>query len=82
MATLSNGCVRNLTGQPGNLCVQRQDTVRIIAQQSVQPAIKAVCPVDAACTSQFTNALCHFCNSDAKQIELLVMLCKRPVNPY
>ena len=73
VATLGNSGIRNLTGKPGHLRVQRQDAVCVAGQQAVQPSIKAICALYCACAAQLANALRHFCNSDARQVELLMV---------
>ena len=67
VTSLRHGPIRHLSRQSCGLRIQRQNPVRIARQQTIQPAVKPICPFDPTSAAQLANALRHFSNSNGRQ---------------
>ena len=56
--------------QSGSCGVQRQDAVSVSSQQTIEPTVQAVGPLDPTRSEQLANALRHFSHRDGRQKQL------------
>jgi hypothetical protein len=54
-------------GQSGSCGIQRQDALSASSQQTSEPTVQAVGPLDPTRSAQLTNALRHFSHRDGRQ---------------